>query len=296
MSLKTFAEYLKDDQNLAIRLAFIDFRIFYTGFLSRIDIMNEFDVSEITATRIISEYKKIRENNISYDTKSKRFVLTEQMYHPLVNIGAEDALKMLAEGFDKNKIIRGRNIINFEYIGFIPAPLNREYVAIITRAIFNQNKISVKYNSATSKNEGDRTLSPLVILFDGRNWMFRAYHEDSDTNIKYKNFNFARLLNVKKKDDSIDHEFSLDYDDLWNLNLPLELKINPEFNEIKKDEIRRDFGIESEETVLMSARAAFIWIILNQWMVQYGEKEGNSKGYNFCLNNEDMLRIYKAIS
>ncbi|WP_368872278.1 WYL domain-containing protein [Proteus terrae] len=296
MSLNSFIDILKNDQALAIRLAFIDFKIFYTGALSRTDITSEFDISEITATRIISKYKELREKNLYYDNKSKKFELNELEYQSLVDFSSEDALKMLSEGFDKNKFVRGRNIIRYENIDFIQSPLDKNKVAIITRAIFNKNKIKIKYNSTTSKNKENRILSPLVILFDGRNWIFRAYHEDSDTDIKYKNFNFSRVIEVKKTIESIDYSQTLDYDDLWNMNLPIELEINPKLKKQKKDEIKRDFGINSlDNKVLMTSRAAFIWIILNQWLVYYDKDTESDNHHNFILKNIDMLKSYKAI-
>ncbi|HHJ1261262.1 TPA: hypothetical protein ACQFMP_003601, partial [Proteus mirabilis] len=138
MSLNSFIDILKNDQALAIRLAFIDFKIFYTGVLSRTDITSEFDISEITATRIISKYKELREKNLYYDNKSKKFELNELEYQSLVDFSSEDALKMLSEGFDKNKFVRSRNIIRYENIDFIQSPLEKNKVAIITRAIFNK--------------------------------------------------------------------------------------------------------------------------------------------------------------
>ncbi|HEK1094884.1 TPA: WYL domain-containing protein [Proteus mirabilis] len=296
MSLNSFIDILKNDQALAIRLAFIDFKIFYTGALSRTDITSEFDISEITATRIISKYKELREKNLYYDNKSKKFELNELEYQSLVDFSSEDALKMLSEGFDKNKFVRSRNIIRYENIGFIQSPLEKNKVAIITRAIFNKNKIKIKYNSTTSNNKENRILSPLVILFDGRNWIFRAYHEDSDTEIKYKNFNFSRIIEAEKTNESIDYNQTLDYDDLWNMNLPIELEINPNLKKQKKDEIKRDFGINSlDNKVLMTSRAAFVWIILNQWLVCYEKDIESDNHYNFILKNTDMLKSYKAI-
>lgn len=296
MSLNSFIDILKNDQALAIRLAFIDFKIFYTGALSRTDITSEFDISEITATRIISKYKELREKNLYYDNKSKKFELNELEYQSLVDFSSEDALKMLSEGFDKNKFVRSRNIIRYENIDFIQSPLEKNKVAIITRAIFNKNKIKIKYNSTTSNNKENRILSPLVILFDGRNWIFRAYHEDSDTEIKYKNFNFSRIIEAEKTNESIDYNQTLDYDDLWNMNLPIELEINPNLKKQKKDEIKRDFGINSSDNkVLMTSRAAFVWIILNQWLVCYEKDIESDNHYNFILKNTDMLKSYKAI-
>jgi len=296
MPITQFNDLLKEDQSMAIRLAFVDFKLFYTGALSRIDIMNEFDVSEITASRVISRYRESRKDNILYDPKSKKFELVIEKYNPLVNFKAKDSLSMLANGFDKNYLVKGRGILPFESIGFIQHPLNNDFVAIITRAIFAGKKIKCKYNSATSDNLNTRTLSPLVILYDGRNWIFRAYHEDSDGAVKYKNFNFSRAIEVSSIDESIDYEHGLAYDELWNVMLPIEIEFSSLLSETKKDEIRRDFGIkDGADKVLMTERAAFIWIILNQWMVHYDDKKQITDDHYFCLKNKEMLSAYKAI-
>lgn len=296
MSFISFNDILKKDQTLAIRLAFIDFKVFYTGTLSRIDIMNEFDVSEITSSRVIAEYKNVRPGNISYDNKSKKFELNESDYNPLVDYNAKDALRMLAKGFEKNNLIRGRGVISYESIGFIQPPLDANFVATITRAISNGKKISCKYNSATSKNDSYRKLSPLVILFDGRNWIFRAYHEDSKDDVKYKNFNFSRVIDVLSNDELVEYENGLAYDDLWNMTLPVEIEINHSFSDVQKDEVRRDFGIkDGSDKILMTERAAFIWIILNQWMVHYDKSKKMTDNHKFCLKNAEMLKAYKAI-
>lgn len=71
MTDKSFTDILKTDQNLALRLAFIDFLLLYRGQFSRIDITKEFDVSEITATCIIAEYNSLRKNNFDYDKSEK---------------------------------------------------------------------------------------------------------------------------------------------------------------------------------------------------------------------------------
>ncbi|EPK8184077.1 WYL domain-containing protein, partial [Klebsiella pneumoniae] len=242
------------------------------------------------------QYREFRGGNISYDNKSKRFELKKDTYEPLVKFNAKDALRMLSEGFDKNYLIRGRGFIPYEPIGFIQPPLENSFVSIITRAIAAGKKIKCQYNSATSNDSSYRVLSPLVILFDGRNWIFRAYHENSTSDVKYKNFNFARVVDVLSDDEFVDYEHGLAYDDLWNITLPVEIEINKSFSDVKKNEVRRDFGIkDGADKVLMTERAAFIWIILNQWMVHYDDGKKMTDDYIFCLKNAEMLRTYKAI-
>lgn len=299
MTDKSFTDILKTDQNLALRLAFIDFLLLYKGQFSRLDITTEFDVSEITATRIIAEYNSLRKNNFDYDKSEKKFIVMIDTFIPFVQFSVDDALEMLAEGFNKNKIINSRINTPFERVGFIKSPLSSIDVSKITRAILNNKKILCNYDSASSKKTESRMLSPLAILFDGRNWIFRAYHENapSQDTVRYKNFNFARVINVSETNEDIEKEHSLEYDSLWKLNLPVELEINSILNENEKERVARDFGIpRNENKILLTERAALIWIILNQWMVHYKEKGGNNILYNFELKNHDMLLRYGAIS
>lgn len=288
-----FKSILNDDYDLALRLAFIDFRLLFTGSLSRVDIINEFAVSEITATRILNEYKKVRPKNLLYSNKTKKFTISEE-FDSLIDISAEDALDMLASGFDKNKILRGRNVVIFERIGLYMSPLNKEKVATITRAIYNKKKIKCSYNSIRSGDASERLLSPLVILFDGRNWIFRAYQEDSKTRINYKNFNFSRVEGVEGLTDFINNEFGLDYDDLWGKFLPVELEINPLLGDDAKKEIRRDYNIpDGQNKILFTERAAFLWIIFNEWSVDFQQKSHDS--FKFKLNNSEMLKSQGAL-
>lgn len=288
-----FKSIINEDYDLALRLAFIDFRLFFTGILSRSDIINEFAVSEITATRILNEYKKIRPGNLLYNNKNKKFTMSNE-FIPLIDISAEDALDMLASGFDKNKVLRGRKIVVFERIGIYMPPLDKVNVAKITRAIFNKTKIKCYYNSIRSGDDSERKLSPLVILFDGRNWIFRAYQEDSKTKINYKNFNFARVEKVEELTEVINNEFDLNYDDLWGKFLPVELEINPILGDDVKNEIRRDYNIpDGKDKILFTERAAFLWIIFNEWSVDFQQK--NHDGFKFILNNAEMLRSQGAL-
>jgi len=69
-----FPTFLEKNPELAIRLSFIDFKLYYTGVLSRSDLIDEFNVSEITASRIIAEYNKIRGDNFYYNNSEKKIL------------------------------------------------------------------------------------------------------------------------------------------------------------------------------------------------------------------------------
>jgi len=292
-----FPIILEKNQELAIRLSFIDFKIYYTGVLSRSDLIDEFGVSEITASRIISEYKKVREWNLEYNPSEKKFFLNLKGFKPFSYIKAEDALFMLANGFDKNRVIKKDGFIKFESIGVDTNPICNEKVSAITRAIYQGLMISCVYNSAAGRDLSERSIVPLVILFDGLNWIFRANQPGADGNVKYKNFNFSRIISVKDGGTKVGREYGLDYDTLWNGIVPLDIEINSSLDNDAKERVRRDYGMPDDANkILMTERAAFVWIILNQWKVRYsGNKKVLGENYLLELKNEDMLKKYGAI-
>ena len=291
-----FPFILEESQERAVRMAFIDFKIFFTGSLSRKDIIDEFKVSEITATRIISDYKDIMPENMMYDNKSKLFVLNNDSFSHFFNFSAEDALTMLSSGFDKNRIIKDCGFLISENVGVNSSPIPVDIASKVTRAIYQKKKIICEYNSATSDNYEKRTLIPLSLLFDGINWIFRAYHENTDSKIKYKNFNFSRIISIEETEDSYDRVFGLDFDDLWNKVVPVELEIKHVLSAEVKNKIKRDYGIQSADNkILMSVRAAFVWIILNQLGFNYNGNGDIEEGYVFVLKNHDMLKQMGAI-
>ncbi|MEH4657835.1 WYL domain-containing protein [Phytobacter diazotrophicus] len=291
-----FPFILEESQERAVRMAFIDFKIFFTGSLSRKDIIDEFKVSEITATRIISDYKDTMPENMTYDNKSKLFILNKDSFSHFFNFRAEDALDMLSSGFDKNKIIKDCGFLISENVGVNSSPISVDVVSKVTRAMYQKKKIICEYNSATSDDYDQRTLIPLSLLFDGINWIFRAYHENTGGVIKYKNFNFSRIISVKETEDGYDRVFGLDFDDLWNKVVPVELEINNDLSPEVKNKIKRDYGIiTADNKILMSVRAAFVWIILNQLGFNYKGNGDLEEGYVFKLKNHDMLKQIGAI-
>lgn len=292
-----FPTFLEKNPELAIRLSFIDFKLYYTGVLSRSDLIDEFNVSEITASRIIAEYNKIRGNNFYYNHSEKKFFLDQEKFIHFVELSAEDALSMLANGFDKNIIVKKKGLIKFENIRVNTNPLCTKKVSIITRAIYQNIMVSCIYNSAAGRELSDRDLAPLVILFDGINWIFRANHPSADGDIKYKNFNFSRIVDAKEKKTKVGRELGLDYDKLWNDTVAIDIEIKSSLDESAKERVRRDYGMaDGENKILMTEKAAFVWIILNQWKIKYsGNASQLGENYLLELKNEPMLKSRNAL-
>ena len=201
------------------RLAYVDFKLRFTGRISRLDLGETFGIAEAAASRVLTEYGVVKPDNKAQKVNT----IIRESFSPLVSIDGETALGMLANGFNKNKLTNN-TVLPFEKIGVIPNRLNISEVAMITRAIAGEYAINCNYFSENSPNHEIRTLMPLAILHDGSQWMFRAYDRTETKSNKFKNFHFARCMNViegfiGKENKRLDHE-GLTSDKSSNLRLP----------------------------------------------------------------------------
>ncbi|MEY8213888.1 MAG: transcriptional regulator [Colwellia sp.] len=288
-----------DNNNTVIneRLAYVDFKLRFTGHVSRADLGETFGIAEAAASRVLKEYGDNKKDNKTPKTNT----IIREDFSPLIDIDGDIALGMLANGFNKNKL-KNNTIIPYEKIGAIPHQLNVSEVAMITRAIAGGYAIGCKYFSENSGNHGDRVLLPLAIMYDGSNWMYRAFDRLETSSNKFKNFHFTRTTNIKeefqgKEFKRLEHE-ELNNDKAWNLRLPLILKLHESLDEKKKSQVRRDFGIpQDSDELYTSERQALIWIIKKKWYIddRNPEKKASEnkdkikRFFKFELANREMI-------
>ena len=84
--MTTFEELVQEKGNQADRLAFIDFKLRYTGIIKRSDIGEMFNIGNAAASKAISDYNDVRPNNFQYDTKTKLNTIKRDSYEPLLNL------------------------------------------------------------------------------------------------------------------------------------------------------------------------------------------------------------------
>lgn len=281
----------------AERLAFVDFKLRFTGIIQRTDLSEAFNLAEASSSRLLSLYHELKPNNMYYDRSKKVNVICEESYEPIIAMDAEIALGMLSHGFNKNRLI-GKPILNYARVGKVPEQLDIVQVSKITRAMFNQQAINCEYISANSCNHSNRELVPLTLISDGKNWLFRAYDRSSD-GYSFKNFNFARACNIDldfvAEKDAQPYEL-LAHDVKWNTMLPLLLELHPNLNDDLKASVRRDYGMaDNQDEVILTERGALIWLLCSQWLIDKTDKESsknNNRYYNFHLKNRQMLLDY----
>lgn len=286
---KQNTERLEDLKPLdAERLAYVDFKLYFTGTIKRSDMKDMFDLGDAAASKIFSKYKELRKCNMDYTRQQHSNTICRESFKPLVKFEAEVALGMLANGFNKNKLV-DRPIQPYARVGKVPNQLNVEGVAKITRAISCGYAIQCNYISAHSNNHEQRTLLPLALVFDGKTWMYRAYDRSDNS---FKHFYFSRSKNITELpcEEAKAHEVLL-RDKLWNTQIPLLLKLHERLSDAQKDAVRYEFSMDEDaDELVVTEKASLYWILSKQWFIDDNSTEKNNY-FKFRLINSDILPI-----
>jgi len=276
----------------AERFAYIDFVLRFLGGLNRSDLLDFFGIGDAAASKEITEYKKLCENNVDYDRVLRKNVILRDSFEPLINLDAETALGMLANGFNKNKLY-DRPMLPYQRVGATPHHLNTDFVSKITRAIYSKTAIKCNYISGNSNNHNERTLLPTAFFYDGQSWMFRAFHRDSAKGTgNFKCFDFSRLLNVVEcSSDAANSSERLLQDSDWHLLVPLQLTLHSTLSEYKKATLIQEFGLEADQDdLIITEKAVLVYYLKKHWKIDVNDVPSSVGSYNFHLKNGNTLK------
>ncbi|MFC4280750.1 WYL domain-containing protein [Thalassotalea piscium] len=270
------------------RLAYIDFKLYFTGSVTRAEIVQHFKLGVSAATRDINLYKEHAPKNMAYDNKEKKYFLTNS-FTPLFKHDAKRTLVKLAhqisDGFDA--IGSGEGCVEFPVEQ--PSQLNVpdiNVIAKLTQAMVNGKAVSVIYTSLTSGSSA-RELVPHTIVDNGLRWHVRAY--DRKTN-SFRDFVLTRLAKVTVINNEPEvNEIKLQ-DEQWNTIMPLEIVPHPK-NVEYPTAIKMDYGMENG-MLKLNVRAAMAGYLLRRWNVDCSDSASLSgPEYQLYLQNSQTLEM-----
>ena len=239
-------------RNLAPRLEFIEWRLFWEGQINRSDLEDQFGVSTPQASVDLRHYREFASANIEYNATLKRYVAAKEMKLRFLRASANQLLLQLrawASG------VLGRDDLWFGQMPVVDvAPeISRDVRDDVLRrvldAIRTRQALSVKYQSLTSSRWRD--IAPHAIAFDGHRWHARAWccerHE-------FRDFVLSRIERLGAlRPVSFDPEHDLE----WSGRVKLQLCPHPDLTEEQSLAIQRDFdmrgGVREIETRLSLA-------------------------------------------
>jgi len=267
------------------RLAYIDFKLYFTGMVTRSEIVSHFELGLAAATRDLKFYKDNAPNNMAYDNVEKKYFITTQ-FKPIFKHDARRTLIKLAnnisDGFD--------SIGDTSFPIESPSPLNVpdiDIIAKLSQAIINLKPISVIYTSLSS-GSGARELVPHSIVDNGLRWHLRAYDRKSKS---FRDFVLTRITKVTILAQTPSPEEDKLEDHQWMRIVPLQIIPHP--NNVKHPTaIKLDFGME-KGMLEVNVRAAMAGYLLRRWNVDCSES-GLLSGPEYQLYLQNSQTLYGA--
>lgn len=265
------------------RLAYIDFRLYFLGEVSRADICTRFGVAPAGATRDLAVYREAAPDNMVFNGSTKTYRMAVR-FRPLFDHPLDRALSALSQGFGDGIGGTGSSLVSCEF----PEPLNRpakETLAVVTRAISAGAVLSVSYVSL-SGGESKREIVPFALADNGLRWHARAFDRKSG---EFRDFVLTRIRRAVPVAGTSPLAGELKEDDIqWNRIVELELVSHPDGPRPEVSAL--DYPME-EGVLRLKARAALAGYILRRWSVDCSP-DHSLRGPEYRLWLRDPLALY----
>lgn len=240
------------------RLEFIDWRLRWDGQINRVDLTEFFGISIPQASLDLAKYLEMAPKNAVYDRSAKVY-LPGPEFSPL--FGSNSPQRYLNE-----LLARATDVLppELSFLGWMPSvdlapvPGRRvpaEVLLPILQAIRSKRRVVVSYQSVSSLEPTERTLSPHAVAHDGFRWHVRAY---CDRREQFLDFVVARILSVTATSlDSVDSA----KDEAWHRMVTLRLGPNPALPLAVQKVIELDYGMQNGSVELPCRQALLFYTL-----------------------------------
>ncbi|MGP9669786.1 WYL domain-containing protein [Pseudoalteromonas sp. AOP31-A2-14] len=267
------------------RLAYVDFKLYFTGMVTRSEIVSHFELGLAAATRDLKFYKDNAPENMAYDNVEKKYFITTQ-FKPIFKHDARRTLIKLANNISDGFDSIGDTSFPIESPSQLNVP-DIDIIAKLSQAIINNKPISVIYTSLSS-GSGARELVPHSIVDNGLRWHLRAYDRKSKS---FRDFVLTRITQITILPQTPSPEEDKLEDRQWMRMVPLQIIPHP--NNVKHPTaIKLDFGME-KGMLEVNVRAAMAGYLLRRWNVDCSEK-GSLSGPEYQLYLKNIQTLYGA--
>lgn len=240
------------------RLEFIDYRLRWDGQINRSSLTDFFGISVPQASLDITEYTKLAEGNLEYDTRARVYRATESFEAIFESSAVERYLEDLLRVAVQPEVPYGSFLGWQSPVAGVPKlgrRLNADVVGEILRAIREKGSVEVFYQSMTDPEGGERKLSPHALVHDGNRWHARAYCHKREA---FRDFSLTRIKRCSYA--GSDRERASE-DNPWNTMVDVVLTAHPDLSPAKRRLIESDYLMEDGEMHIECRQALLMYLL-----------------------------------
>lgn len=270
----------------ARRLQFIDTRLCWEGRMNRSDLTDFFRISVPQASLDLAEYLRRAPDNALYHPSQRTYLATPG-FTPL--FADCESARYLAELYALTTQLLPRDL---SFLGSVPeADIVRSPTRVVPpdtlkrtlAAIRDRAMLVILYQSMSSTEPTERSISPHALGYDGHRWHIRAYcHLRND----YRDFVFARIVDLKPAGPSIAEAAG---DERWHTLVDVIIGPNPELDSARQRVVELDYGM-TDGRALIRTRSALGFYLLRRLGLTASPLQGKAHQQQIVLLNEEALR------
>lgn len=216
--------------------AYIEIIIQWEGRLTQHHLQQEFGFGRSKAKKLLTEYTDLLPNNLIYDASLKGHKPSDQ-FTPAFTQGHIDE-------YCRSEL---SDVIGIQLLEAPLRNIDPNLIRPILRAIRNQQRIDIGYQSLSSPDYESRIISPHSLVFDGLRYHVRAHCEKNNA---YRDFVLSRFCfenEALKPEFEGPSEFGKEQDQEWNTQLVLSIEPDTRLNEQQQRIIGLDYQMQQNE-------------------------------------------------
>ena len=253
----------KHSQNQRERLNYLEFRLFFTGQISRANLIQRFGISEAAATRDLAIYRDEASENLEFDTTTKLYRISKTFsICYLKDIDPKQLWRALVHGIGNDFGTAPDSLVPCELPSHLQAP-SSIILGAASRAICQTAVLRIEYLS-DSGDHGPREIVPFSFVGTGLKLLVRAFCRRKGIFCDFI-VNRIRSAEVVWDVNPLPYE-AKENDDEWNRMLKLELIPHPAASSEKKAMMAQEFQM-TDGIHILRVRAALAGYVLRLWSV-----------------------------
>ncbi|WP_082922632.1 WYL domain-containing transcriptional regulator [Halothiobacillus diazotrophicus] len=269
------------------RLKLLECTVLLTGWVRTQALIETFGISRAQASKDFAVYHGLRPENLIYN-KSRKYYEASAVFEPLLLSGKAsellDALPLMQSGAPVVALSAQSPAMA------MVKPLERELdwslLRAVSRAICQQIKLQVSYQSMNRPEPAVLTLSPHTLVYNGFRWHVRAF---SDTHEAYRDFVLARMRGpvVLLTEQGIP-----DGDDTaWHTLHEVAIVPHPELPPAQQAVIAEDYGM-TDGRIVQPVRQALIPYFLRMMQIDPRRLDPDPRIQQIVLQDVAAVRPY----
>jgi predicted DNA-binding transcriptional regulator YafY len=240
------------------RLAFIDFRLWWEGKINRGDIEERFGVSTNQASADLTRYQAIAPDNMVYDKRKKRYLITDKFRAAISPLDPADylsELRLMREGVLPEKDARIAIIPEFDIAISPSRAVKPEVLRAVLTAIRERRTLELTYQSFTAAMPAKRVIEPHALAHDGFRWHARAWCQRDNL---FKDFVLGRM-SISGVGGPSTREPGTD-SDWWTIE-EIVIRPHPGLSAGQKAAVEADYGMEGGKLRTQVRRALKFYVL-----------------------------------